>query len=444
MAMSAAPARFEPSILERDQERRRLLLTVLEAALQEVEPEAAVERALRREGTSLQVGDATVDLGGVSAIRLIAFGKAAPAMVRAAHRSLAEWTPTGIAVCDHPEEVPAGIRLLQAGHPVPDERSVAGARRMLDVARRAGPDDLVVCLISGGGSALLEQPAAGIELADLSRVVDLLLASGAPITEVNTVRRHLSAVKGGRLAEAIAPARLITLVLSDVVGSPLDAIASGPTVPDPTTFDDAQQVLERYGLVDQVPAAVSLHLQAGSRGEVADTPSRPYERQTIWIVGDGAAAAEGARRQAEHLGVTAHVETTTLTGEARRAARWALRRARRRGITIYAGETTVTVVGDGTGGRNQEAALSAAIELEGRGETVFAAFGTDGVDGPTPAAGAIVDGQTVERGSAEGLDPAAHLGNNDAHSFLRASGDLLSCGPTGTNVGDLWLVYRTA
>lgn len=442
--MSAAPTRFGPSVVERDPERRRLLLTLLEAALQEVEPEAAVERALLRAGTSLQVGDATVDLDSVEGIRLIAFGKAAPAMVRAAHRSLAEWTPTGIALCDHSEEVPPSINLLQAGHPVPDERSAAGARRVLDLAREAGPDDLVVCLISGGGSALLEQPADGIEVADLSRVVGLLLASGAPITEVNTVRRHLSAVKGGRLAEAIAPARLITLVLSDVVGSPLDAIASGPTVPDPTTFDDAQEVLERYGLSEAVPVAISRHLRAGSRGEVADTPSRPYERQTVCIVGDGAAAAEGARRQAEHMGVAARVETTTLTGEARRAARWALRRARRRGITIYAGETTVTVVGEGRGGRNQEAALSAAMDLEGRAETVFAAFGTDGVDGPTPAAGAIADGETVRRGREAGLDPAVHLGRNDAHTFLSATGDLLRCGPTGTNVGDLWLVYGTA
>ena len=349
-------ALFDPGILRNDPKHRALILDLFIGALDEVDPYRAVAR-------HLQLGDDTVPIGGVDMVNIdrtivLAFGKAAPAMARAAADTLP--IDAGLVISNHPEPLPRPLELVLAGHPLPDDRSVAGARRLLRLGSEATASDLVVCLISGGGSALAEIPASDLTLSDLQETVRLLLASGAPIEEINTVRTHLSAFKGGRLAQAVAPAHLVTLVLSDVVGSPVPFIASGPTVADPTTYADALDILARYRLTHLVPPRVCRHLRLGADGAIAETPKTNLPHHQVVIIADGATAAEGARQAAERCGLSATVATTTLTGEAREAAVGCVVGAGT-DVTIFAGETTVTVHGEGQGGRNQEAALAAAM-----------------------------------------------------------------------------------
>ncbi len=410
---------FDPAVLAPDPERRRVVLEVLAAGLAAVEPAAAVRRALGD-----QAGPVTV----------LALGKAAAAMVRGVAEACG--VVTGVAVAPGPAEVPAGVELIVGAHPVPGRGSVAGARRLLEVAEAAGEGDTVLVLVSGGASALAEVPAPGLDLADLVRASELLLRSGAPIEEVNAVRKHLSAFKGGQLAEALAPARVVTLILSDVVGSPPAVIGSGPTVPDPTTFADALDVMERRALAAELPA-VAARLRAGAAGELAETP-KALPPARVEIVADGALAAAAAASAARERGQDGRVVSTALTGEAREVGA-RLATGSGPGVSIYAGETTVTVTGDGRGGRNQELALAAALVPQ---PPLVAALGTDGIDGPTPAAGGLTDAGTVARARAAGLDPAASLNRNDAYRVLEATSDLLVTGPTGTNVGDLTLVWR--
>ena len=419
-----------------------MILALLEAALTAVDPETAVRNALRREGHFLHAGGTRIDLAALERLELIALGKAAPAMGRAAWEVLDGTDRSMLVISDHPEHVPEGVSLLIAGHPIPNGQSVEAATLALDLADQAGPNDLVICLISGGGSALAEIPAWGLELDDIRATAHLMLAGGVPIEEINTVRHHLSAFKGGRLAEAASPARLLTLVLSDVAGNPLPSIASGPTVADPSTFADAVAVLARHDLLDRVPHVVRAHLEGGAAGLIPETPKATVDNQTTIVVADNEVAADAACRTARSTGLAASVATTSLAGEARQAAAKCLEHAGD-GITIFAGETTVTVRGEGRGGRNQEAALAAAVTIEGDPDIVFATFATDGVDGPTDAAGAIVDGRTIKRGRSRGFDPLDHLDRNDSHRFLTAAGELLHTGPTGTNVGDVWIVWRT-
>ena len=433
--------RFDPAVLANDPRRRTTVLEILESALAEVEPDRAVHRALCYQDAALEVAGARFELADVDRVMLLAFGKAAPAMARAAVDELQGLDVEGLVISNHAELVSEGLELRVTGHPLPDERSASAARAALDLLQRAGEGDLVLCLISGGGSALLELPAAGISLADEQATVDVLLSSGADISQLNTVRKHLSAVKGGRLAQAADPAFLCTLILSDVVGSPLDVIASGPSVPDPTTYLDALAVLDRYDLRQRVPSAVIDHLETGREAGIDETPKTPYARQVVTVIGDGAAAAAGAATAARRAGMPVAIATTTMTGDARSQALRCLEQAGP-GVTIFAGETTVKVTGKGRGGRNQEAALAAAGALAGDSATIFAALGTDGVDGPTEAAGAMVDGNTLARGTKLGLDAQRSLADNDSGTYLAATGDLLITGPTGTNVGDLWIVIR--
>lgn len=412
---------------------RRRLLDLAEAALRAVLPDAAVAAALEKR-----------PLAGPAVV--LGLGKAAVPMGRAALR--AAEVRRGVIVTPAPEPID-GLEVQPGAHPVPDASSERGGRRLLELARGVGPDETALVLISGGGSACAVAPAEGLELEDLVRTHGLLLRSGATIEELNVVRKHLSRLKGGRLAEALAGAAgLRTLVLSDVVGSPLDVIASGPTVPDPTTFADALHVLERYGLTTRVPDAVRARLQAGGRGEIAETPEDGpvFQRQTIEIVGSGETAAVAAERAARARG-PARIVTTELRGEAREVATDLIERAAdlAPGETwILAGETTVSVTGDGKGGRNQEIALAASIALEGRSDLVLCALGTDGIDGMSPAAGAFADGEVVARGRLQGRDAREHLRRNDSHPFMAAAGATIDSGPTGTNVGDLILLHRRA
>jgi glycerate 2-kinase len=433
--------RFDPAVLAPDPPKRRLMLDVLEAGLHAVEPAAAVNRHLGRDGNYLVVGDSVMALPGAG-VTVLALGKAAAAMASAAVDRLA--VPVrGIVVSPEPAHVP-GLEPIQAAHPLPDTSSQRAGRRMLELASEAGSGDLVIVLLSGGGSALAELPAAGLDLADIVATNEVLLRSGAAIEEINVVRKHISALKGGRLAAAAAPARLITLAISDVAGGSPATIASGPTLPDPSTYSDALEIVERRHL--DLPEAVVQHLDAGVSGRIADTPTagRVFDEQAFVVVASGADAAAAARAAAASRNIDADVESNTMSGQAREMGVRIADRARRlnrRAILIYAGETTVTVTGSGLGGRNQELALAAAITLDGNAGTLVAALGTDGIDGPTDAAGAMVDGLTLVRGGSKGLDAAAALANNDSNSFLAASGDLLRCGPTGTNVGDLVLAF---
>jgi hydroxypyruvate reductase len=345
------------------------------------------------------------------------------------------------------------VRLVEAGHPVPDVRGEAAAREIRAIAESATADDVLLVLVSGGGSALTPAPAPPITLADKQAMTRLMLAAGATINELNAVRKHCSLLKGGQLARAAAPATVRALLLSDVIGDRLDVIASGPTAPDASTYADALAILDRFDLRSRAPKSIVERLEAGKRGEIPETPKPDdpvFRHVTNTVIGNNRLVVDAAADEAVRLGYGPHVLTRSLEGEARQvAARLvALARAIREGrgpvaapaCVIAAGETTVTVRGGGRGGRCQEFALAAALEMDGADGMVALAAGTDGTDGPTDAAGGIVDGQTAGRARALGLDPRARLEDNDANPLLAAVGDLVVTGPTNTNLLDLYLL----
>ncbi|NNJ09203.1 glycerate kinase [Chloroflexales bacterium ZM16-3] len=436
--------------------------SILSAALDAVEPAAAVRSALRREGDLLTVGGRRYDLSQIARVLLVGCGKAGRPMAAAAAEVIADRLSGGVMVIKSDKTQDAGALLphpgsyhiLAAGHPVPDERSVAGARRIADLLAESRAGDLVIALISGGGSALLSLPAPGLSLADIQALTGQLLACGASINEINALRKHLDIIKGGGLARMAHPADLVTLVLSDVVGSPLDVIASGPTVPDPSSFADALAVLDRYGLRESAPSAIVDRLRRGASGDLEETPGPDdpcFARASTLLVGSNLQAAEAAAHAARAAGLSALVLSTYLQGEAREAGRFLGAIIREMAATgrplprpacvIVGGETTVTLRGDGRGGRNQELALAAVGELAGLPDVALITLATDGGDGPTDAAGAVVTGETLARARARGLDPAAHLARNDAYPFFAALGDLLRPGPTDTNVNDLAFLF---
>jgi hydroxypyruvate reductase len=325
---------------------------------------------------------------------------------------------------------------------------------MVGLLQDTTANDVVICLLSGGGSALLPLPVPGVTLDDLQRLTSDLLRCGATINEINAVRKHLSQVQGGQLARLAAPAPVIALILSDVVGSPLDVIASGPTVPDTSTFADALGVLERYGIIEQTPPAIVAHLRRGLSGDVPETPKPGdpvFEHVQTLVIGDNRIAAQAAVQQAAELGLHTLLLSTYVEGEAREVAKVLAGLGKeiarygqplpRPACLIAGGETTVTIRGQGKGGRNQELALAAAIALDGWDDVLLLTVATDGGDGPTDAAGAFADGTTVARARVQGLNPAAYLANNDAYNFFQALGDLLITGPTRTNVNDLTLIF---
>lgn len=428
---------------------RAAAAAIWEAALAAGDVTPLLEAALTRRGSSLAVGDRSFDLTRVERLLVLGCGKAGAAMARAVEGLLGDRVSEGFVVVKDGYVVPTRrVAVAEAGHPVPDARGEAAATRLLALAAGAQAGDLVLFLVSGGGSALTPAPAPPVTLAEKQVVTRALLEAGATINELNAVRKHLSRFKGGQLARAAAPASVVTLVLSDVIGDPLDVIASGPTAPDPSTFADALAVLERRGLGDDVPQTVRERLAAGAGGEIAETPKPGdplFARVSHHVIGNNALISAAAVQQARQLGYRTELLTRQLQGEAREVARDLVARARALtppACLVAAGETTVTVRGRGRGGRCQEFALAAALEMSaGDGLTVLAA-GTDGTDGPTDAAGAVVDAQTVPCGRARGLDPEASLRDNDAHRFLEASGDLIICGPTNTNLLDLYLVLK--
>jgi len=347
-------------------------------------------------------------------------------------------------------EIRRKVSIHEAGHPVPDHNGILGTAEIIDALREADERSLVLSLISGGGSALLVAPFEGITLNDKQDVTERLLRAGADIYELNTVRKHLSRVKGGRLAEIAYPAEVISLIVSDVIGDRLDVIASGPTAPDPTTYGDAIGVLKKYGLYRGLSESVVSLLEKGREGLIPETPKPGgyvFKRVQNLIIGSNRIALEAASESARSLGLHTEIITTELKGEAREAGRFLAEKAKERlsvikgpACLISGGETTVTVKGNGRGGRNTELALAFAIEISGlRGVTLLSA-GTDGTDGPTDAAGAMVDGGTISEAQKRGLAAREYLDNNDSYNFFRQIDSLLITGPTGTNVMDIQII----
>jgi len=418
-----------------------------------VDPHAATARALCREGDRLTVGSVTVDLRATRSVVVIGFGKAAVPMARAVETMLGDRITRGVVVTKYGQYKPtAMITVREAAHPTPDAAGMDATTAILDALRDLTRDDLVLCLVSGGGSALFERPVEGVTLADMQQTTRQLIRAGAPITALNAVRKHLSTVKGGQLARHAAPATLIALMVSDVVGDPLDVTASGPTVPDPTTFADALAVLDRYGVRASAPVAVRAYLEAGARGEYPETPKAGdpcFAATYTRIIANAQMALDAAASAAEAIGLPTLVLSSTLEGEAREVARiWAsiARQVRDHAqplappcCLLAGGETTVTVTGDGHGGRNSEFALAAALALEGTEDIVIASLATDGGDGTTDAAGAVVTSATRRRADAAGLDAATALARNDSYTLLSQVGGLFRPGPTGTNVNDLMI-----
>ncbi len=498
---------------------RGAALAIFRAGLAAADPRLAIRRALHREGHRLIVEGRIYDLASIDRVFVIGFGKAGAAMAQAVEEIVGDrvergWVNVKYGHLLPPEnalresagsatgstsELPTRkIHLHEAGHPLPDANSALGASKILELLDGTRENDLVICLISGGGSALLELPVEGVSLDDMRVMTDALLRSGATINELNSLRKHLSQVKGGQLARRTR-ARVLSLILSDVIGSPLvqrqphskaigsqqgsntsvsadtfptsssswksrdlsseaalDTIASGPTVADSTTFADALNVIEQRGIRSQIPASILAHLERGVRGEIADTPklfNDPlFARVQNVVVADNALACQTALEAARARGLNPLLLTTYLQGEAREVARVLVAIAREviasnqpvavPACILAGGETTVTVRGKGKGGRNQELALAAAIELEGMPaeRAVVLSAGTDGTDGPTDAAGALTDGATVSRAAALGLDARKFLANNDAYHLFEPLHDLVLTGPTNTNVNDLVLI----
>jgi hydroxypyruvate reductase len=437
---------------------REAASTILSDALRAADPAALVRRSLRVRGGTLEVGGLRQPLGGGRLV-LLAVGKAAATMARAAEQALGRHLDAGLAVASATFPGLERTRLMVAGHPIPDARGEAAAGEAEALARGLGADDLLIVLVSGGASALLPAPAEGVTLADKASVTALLLRAGATIAELNAVRKHLSRLKGGGLARAAAPARVVGLVLSDVVGDDLSTIGSGPLSPDPTTYADAEGVLRARGVWGSVPEAVRARLAAGVAGTFPETPKPGdalFERVSAHVVGSNRLSVVAGARSARRLGLRPVVLTTRLEGEAREAARVlvaVLRECVDSGhpapppvCLLAGGETTVTVRGDGRGGRNQELVVAAAEVLAGfPGPVVVASLGTDGIDGRSDAAGGVADDTSAARARELGLPPAAHfLSRSDSNAYLAPLGDLIMTGPTGTNVMDVTVLLAGA
>ncbi len=415
-------------------------------------PANAVMSSVSRRGLSLTVGEFALDLGLFSSIQVLSAGKAACAMASAVESILGEHISGGLVSTKygHVNELQM-LQVLEADHPIPDENSVKCAEESTRIASRLGEGDLLLVLISGGASAIWCSPVDGITLSDKQSVTSQLLSCGATIQELNAVRKHLSGIKGGRLAEAAYPARVVSLVLSDVIGDDLSSISSGPTVGDPSTYLDATEVLAKYHVRRSVPAAVLSHLQAGIDGDIPETPTSISDNDIHLIVGSNKLARDAAESLGDSLGYNTYVVREPVKGEARKAAAHLCNVARKikagdgpvppPAVLVAGGETTVKVTGHGKGGRNQEMALAAAIELERTDGILFVSFGTDGTDGPTDAAGAFADPTTVKRALQRNLHIEAFLDNNDSYNFFRKLDDLIFTGPTGSNVMDIQLIF---
>jgi glycerate 2-kinase len=433
------------------EDRKRSMEAILHAGLDAVDPERAVRRSVRREDETLFVGKASYRLDRFRKIILAGAGKGSAPMAKALEDILGDRLSSGLIIVKYGYSMPLKkTSVVEAGHPIPDEAGMKASVELLDLLRECTEDDLVICAFSGGGSALMPSPTSPFTLDEKKACTRLLLECGATIDEINAIRKHLSRAKGGQLAKEAYPATVISLLLSDVVGDRLDVIASGPTVPDESTYADCLEIVERYGLSDRLPKGIVEHFRAGMEGLVPETPKRGdpvFSQVQNLIVGNNRECLLAARDKAASLGYHTLVLSSQIEGEAREAARVlasVAKEIRQAGFpleppacVLAGGETTVTIHGEGKGGRNQELALSCALAIDGwEGISLFSS-GTDGTDGPTDAAGAFVDGATCGRAREKGLDPRAFLRENDSYPFFESLGDLIKTGPTRTNVMDM-------
>jgi glycerate 2-kinase len=423
---------------------------ILAAAISAVDPGAAVDRFVQRAGNILTISGKNYDLGLFRRVALLGIGKGSIAMSVALVKILGARLDTGLVITKHVSTSPLfSFPVLEGDHPVPGKRSLEAGKKTIELVSNLGPEDLLFCLISGGGSALVTAPLDGISLENLRDLTSSLLSCGARIDEINTLRRRLDLVKGAGIAKLSRGAAIVSLILSDVVGNPLEAIASGPTAPDPSTRSEALSILAKYKLKRQVPPSIFNSLN--------DSPETPKPGDPIFnnvqnvIIGSSLLAAQAALAQAETDGFFPYLHRTDLQGESRLVAfelATFLRQARLTGDPVPApacivsgGETTVTVKGNGKGGRNTELALAAVSELAGFPGVMLVTLATDGEDGPTDAAGAVVTGATFRRAAELGLHPGPFLEKNDSYSFFSSLDDLVKPGPTGTNVNDLIFMF---
>jgi len=445
---------LENAVFDEDRKAREAALRVLRAALNSADSRIAIRNHVHRVENTLNVDNLTFALDEFQRIFVVGGGKASGAMAEALEEVLGDKITEGFVNVLRTVEFGFRTRkifLNKVRHPIPDKKGVEGARKIIELASRAKERDLIICLISGGGSALMPLPAKDIKLEDKQNVTESLLKCGATIHEINSVRKHLSGLKGGQLAEASYPATLISLILSDVVGDPLDTIASGPTAPDKTTFSDAISILEKYNLwKNPLFKTIRKRLEAGSRGEILETPKpgdKVFGKTHNVIIGNNRSVALAACQEAKDLGFNSLLLSSMVEGEARHVGITFAGIMKeilssnnpipKPAVVIAGGETTVTVTGHGRGGRNQELVLSSSLRTEGLKGVAIASIGTDGIDGPTDAAGAIADGQTTKRAYNKGIDAREFLINNDSYGFFSKLDDLIFTGPTGTNVNDL-------
>lgn len=436
---------------QKDKNARRSLLLSLDKAIASADPYKSVSS--RFSDKSIFQMTKSIELKDFQRIFVVGAGKASGMMAKAVEDKLGEIISEGWVNVPAKTERAINlskIRLNPAGHPIPDEGSLKGAKEILRIASMADENDLVIVLISGGGSALMEYPMEGISLEDLREMNRLLVLSGADIKEINTVRKHVSMIKGGRLAEVAYPATLISLIISDVIGDPLDTIASGPTAPDETTFQDAWEVLRNYSLIDKMPSSIVRVIRDGMEGKIPETPKPGdpvFENVTNIIVANNLKAIQAAEGVLRGLGYNTLLLGSRIQGESRHVGKMLAgltASIKNEGVPIsppaavlMGGETTVTVTGKGVGGRNQELVLGAVRHLAGLDGVAIASIGTDGIDGTSDAAGAICDGHTLERALREGLKPEDYLRNNDSYTFFSWLGDTITTGPTLTNVMDV-------
>lgn len=432
--------------------KRQTAIDIFLAGVESVKPGNLIERYVSIDGDSLQIENLRFDLLTLKNIYVVGAGKASAAMAQAIESILGSRITSGHIVTKYDHSVPLEfIGITEAGHPVPDENGINGTAQILSIVKGAGKDELVICLISGGGSALLADVPEGCTLQDLKTLSSVLLKTGANINEMNCIRKHLSHVKGGQLAKAASPARVVSLILSDVIGDPLDVIASGPTASDPTTFADAISIIRNYNIENDIPEQILRVLQDGidnKRQETLKDADEILLQTNNLIIGTNLLALQMAKEKAEELGYASHVMTNTLEGDVVEVANFIVDFVKRierekfnkKTCLLFAGEPTVKVKGTGLGGRNQHLALLIAEYLKDMPGITFLSGGTDGSDGPTDATGAVVDSLTLEHASILGLDMDHYINNYDSYHFFKEEGGLIMTGPTQTNVMDLMVV----
>ena len=435
-------------------QQRRDARAIFAAGLAAADPALLIQRCLQVDGQVLRAGERLYDLTKYGDLYLVGAGKATAKMALAVEALLGERIAGGVVIVKSGHAVSLKkLEVVEAGHPIPDQAGINATETIIQLLRRTQESDLILCLVSGGASALLSCPVVGLGLQDKQKTTQVLLNCGARIQEVNAIRKHISRVKGGRLAELAHPSTVLSLILSDVIDDSMDNIGSGPTAPDSSTFADCLSIIEGYGVGELIPVPVRSLLKKGAAGEIEDTPKAGdpiFQKVQNLLIGNNQSALVAAKEKAEALGYNTLVLSSSIEGEARKVAMDHVVLARDvlsssspirpPACIISGGETTVTIRGAGLGGRNQEFALAAAIEVDGLEGVVVLSGGTDGTDGPTDAAGGIVDGTTIQRAREKGLDARSYLDRNNSYPLLKTAGDLLITGPTLTNVMDLRLI----